>query len=119
MTYAFTGSAPDRQLTVEWANLDAYYAAGNGGNSFLQGMRVTQQVTIHETGVIEMHYGPRTAPTTAKDCGSDRHRGCSATIGLEAPASTMFKTVQCGTASGPGPGYAPIDADHAIVFTPI
>lgn len=118
MTYAFTGSAPDRQLTVEWANLDAYYAAGNGQNSFLQGLRVTHQVTIHENGVIEMHYGPRTAPTTSKDCGSQRHRGCSATIGLEAPASTMYKNVQCGTAAGPGPGYVPIDEGHVITFTP-
>jgi hypothetical protein len=107
-------------LTVEWANLDAYYAAGGGGNSFLQGIRVTHQVTIHETGVIEMHYGPRTPPVDKqKDCGADRHRGCSATIGLEAPASTAFKQVQCGSAAGPGPGYAPIDADHMIVFTPI
>jgi len=120
MTYATSGTSPDRQLAVEWQDMDAYAAAGRGGNAFTQGIRVTQQVVLHETGVIEMRYGPRTPPTmTNKDCGADRHRGCSATVGLEAPASTAFKNVQCGTAAGPGPGYVPIDEGRAITFTPI
>lgn len=120
ISYAVTGSAPDRQLTVEWKDMDAYYVAGNGNNAFTQGIAVTQQVTLHETGAIEMRYGPRTAPTNVnQDCGADRHRGCSATVGLEAPASTVFDTVQCGTAAGPGPGYTPIDEGRVITFTPI
>jgi hypothetical protein len=117
ISYLLDGTAPDRRLTVEWRDLDAYYVAG--GNAFTQGLRVTHQLVLHETGTIEMRYGPRTTPLYAnKDCGADRHRGCSATVGLEAPASTMFKNVQCGTSAGPGPGYTPIDANRVITFTP-
>lgn len=118
ISYLLDGSAPDRRLTVEWRDVDAYYVAGS--NAFAQGLRATQKLVLHETGTIEMRYGPRTAPTYPnKDCGADRHRGCSATVGLEAPASTMFKNVQCGTASGAGPGYTPIDAGRVITFTPM
>ena len=67
-------------------------------------------------------YGPRTAPSGSnanKDCGPDRHRGCSATVGLEAPASVLFEAIQCGTGAGPGPGYAPIDDGKVITLTPL
>jgi hypothetical protein len=118
ISYLVDGTTPDHRLTIEWRDLDAYYVAGS--NAFLQVMRVTHQLVLHESGVIEMRYGPRTAPLYSnKDCGVDRHRGCSATIGLEAPASTMFKNVQCGTAAGPGPGYTPIDEGRVITFTPV
>ena len=115
ITYATTASS----IAIEWKDMDAFYQAGTGNNAFAQGMRVTQQVVLHDSGVIEMLYGPRTAPTRDHDCGLDRHRGCSATVGLEAPASTAFKNVQCGSAGGPGPGYAPIDEGRTITFTPI
>lgn len=119
LSYAYGGAAPDRTLTIEWRDMDAFYTAGGGNNAFTQGVRVTQEVVLHETGVIEMHYGPRTPPTNAnKDCGPDRHRGCSATVGLEAPGTTVLANVQCGTSAGPGPGYTPIDEGRLITFTP-
>jgi hypothetical protein len=117
LSYLVAGAAPDRTLTIEWRDMDAYYPAG--GNSFTQGVRVTHEVVLHETGTIEMHYGPRTPPAYPnKDCGSDRHRGCSATIGLEASGSQLFDNVQCGTSSGPGPGYTPIDEGRMFTFVP-
>jgi hypothetical protein len=117
LSYLVDGAAPDRRLTIEWRDMDAYYPAGN--NSFTQGVRVTHEVVLHETGTIEMHYGPRTAPVSPnKDCGADRHRGCSATIGLEASGSQLFDTIQCGTSAGPGPGYTPIDAGRMFVLVP-
>jgi hypothetical protein len=122
LTSAVTGVTPNRQLVIEWKDFDAYYLAGGGNNSFLQGIRVTHSIVLREDNVIEFHYGPRTGPTgsnTNKDCGVDRHRGCSATVGLEAPGSTLFKSLQCGTGLGPGPGYAPIDNGKLIRLTPI
>lgn len=122
MTYATTGTAPDRAITFEWKDMDAYYVAGGGNNSFAQGVRVTHQIVLRENGVIELRYGPRTAPSGSnanKDCGPDRHRGCSATVGLEAPASVLFEAIQCGTGAGPGPGYAPIDDGKVITLTPL
>lgn len=120
MSYRITGMAPNRAVTIEWKDLDAYYVAGGGNNSFVQGVRVTHQIVLRESGVIELRYGPRTPPTDkTKDCGADRHRGCSATVGIEAPASTVIKTLQCGTAAGPGPGYLPIDDGKLVTFTPM
>jgi hypothetical protein len=117
LSYLVAGAAPDRTLTIEWRDMDAYYPAGT--NSFTQGVRVTHEVVLHETGTIEMRYGPRSPPTSPnKDCGSDRHRGCSATIGLEASGSQLFDNVQCGTSAGPGPGYTPIDEGHMFTFVP-
>ena len=99
--------------------MNASKASAEGSNAFAQGVRVTQALVLHETGTIEMHYGPRTAPKTLnRDCGADRHRGCSATIGLEASGSTLFKNVQCGTSTGPGPGYTPIDEGRLFTYTP-
>lgn len=119
LTYAVTGTAPNRRLTIEWRDFDAFYIAGGGNNAFTQGVRVTQSLALREDNVIELHYGPRTPPTAAnKDCGPDRHRGCSATVGLEASGAALFMPVQCGTALGPGPGYAPIDEGKKLVFTP-
>ena len=122
MTYKIAGVTPNRAVTIEWKDMDAYYVAGGGNNSFTQGVRITQQLVLRESGVIELRYGPRTGPTgpnANKDCGADRHRGCSATVGLEAPASMLFKNLQCGTAAGPGPGYAPIDNGKVITLTPM
>jgi hypothetical protein len=122
LSYQLSGAAPDRAVTIEWKDFDAFYVAGGGNNSFAQGVRVTHQIVLRETGVIELRYGPRTPPPGSnanKDCGADRHRGCSATVGLEAPASMLFKTVQCGTATGPGPGYVPIDDGKVITLSPI
>lgn len=122
LTSKVTGTAPNRAVTIEWKDFDAYYVAGSGNNSFTQGVRVTHQLVLHETGVIELRYGPRTPPPAnlaGKDCGADRHRGCSATVGLEAPASMLFKNIQCGTAAGPGPGYMPIDDGKVITLTPM
>jgi hypothetical protein len=117
LSYLSDGTAPDRRLTIEWRDMDAYYVAG--ANSFTQGVRVTHEVVLHETGTIEMRYGPRTAPAYPnKDCGADRHRGCSATIGLEASGSQLFDNVQCGTGSGPGPGYTPINEGRMFTFVP-
>jgi hypothetical protein len=117
LSYLVDGTAPDRRLTVEWRDMDAYYPAGQ--NSFTQDVRVTHEVVLHETGTIEMRYGPRAAPLYPnKDCGADRHRGCSATIGLEAPGSQLFDNVQCGTSNGPGPGYTPIDEGRMFTFVP-
>jgi hypothetical protein len=118
MTYAITGATPNRRVTIEWRDMDAYYVAGAGNNSFTQGVRVTHSLTLREDHVFEMHYGPRRPPTAVtKDCGADRHRGCSATVGLEAPGGALFTPVQCGTAAGPGLGYAPIDEGKKLVFT--
>lgn len=117
MSYLFDGTSPDRRLTVEWRDLDAYYQQ-NANNAFQSNLRVTEQLVLHETGTIEMHYGPRTAPTVTKDCGIDRHRGCSATVGLEGPAGSPTQMVQCGTAAGPMAGYTPIDDGRLITYVP-
>ncbi len=122
LTSKVTGTAPNRAVTIEWKNFDAYYVAGSGNNSFTQEVRVTHQLVLRESGVIELRYGPRTPPAanlSGKDCGADRHRGCSASVGLEAPASMLFENIQCGTAAGPGPGYMPIDDGKVITLTPM
>ena len=122
LTSTVTGTAPNRAVTIEWKDFDAFYNAGSGNNSFTQGVRVTHQIVLRESGVIELRYGPRTLPPanlSTKDCGMDRHRGCSATVGLEAPGSMLFKNIQCGTAAGPGPGYMPIDDGKVITLTPM
>lgn len=119
LSYATSGTPPAQQLAIEWRDMDAYYRTGNGGNYFTQGVRVTQTLVLHENGVIELHYGPRTPPTSPnQDCGPERHQGCSATIGLEAPGTTTTTPIQCGTAAGPGPGYIPIVDGDLITFTP-
>ena len=110
-------TAPGR-VDIEWRDLDAYYHAGAGQNSFSQGIRVTHTLVLHDTGVIEMHYGPRTGSSTNKDCGVDRHRGCSATIGLRAPSSSVIQPVQCGTEIGPQDPYTAITEGRLITFTP-
>ena len=57
---------PIARWTIEWRDMDAFYAAGGGNNAFTQGVRVTQELVLHETGVIEMHYGPRSPPTNPR-----------------------------------------------------
>ena len=116
--YTTGGSAPDRTIEIEWRDMDAFYNAGGGNNNFTQLLRITQKVVLHETGVIELHYGPRTPPMRDHDCGLERHLGCSATVGLDAPGGTMTKTVQCGTATGPKVSYAPLVEGRHITFTP-
>jgi hypothetical protein len=116
--YVVTGAAPDRSVAIEWRDMDAFYNAGSGGNNFTQILRITQMVVLHETGAIELHYGPRTVPQRDHDCGLTRHEGCSATVGLEAPGTTMTKLVQCGTATGAKISYAPLVDGRLITFTP-
>jgi hypothetical protein len=91
------------------------------GQSFYSaGMRITQKLVLHEDSSFELHYGPRSAPEqTQHDCGQDRHRGCSATVGIEAPSSSVYHLVQCGTGAGPMPGYVPLDNGTLIRFAPI
>jgi hypothetical protein len=117
--YSVDGTPPDRRVSVEWVSFDGFYAAGTGGNFFGQEFRTTHKVVLHETGTIELHYGPRTPPRYLnKDCGADRHRGCSATVGLRAPSNSVIQMVQCGTATGQLPGYVPIDEGRLITFVP-
>jgi hypothetical protein len=116
--YAMTGDAPNRAVEIEWHHVDAYYRAGTGNNFFSQGIRITQKIVLHEGGVIDLHYGPRTQSSTTKDCGIDRHVGCSATVGLRAPSSAVTQTVQCGTDTGAAVDFAPLAEGRKITFTP-
>ncbi len=114
LLYAVEGTAPDRRFIVEYRNFDAYYKQGN--NYWVQGLRMTQSVTLHENGDITFRYGPRTPPIyDREDCGADRHRGCSATVGLEAPTGERT-TVQCGTPLGQSSTYTPINEGRVIIF---
>jgi hypothetical protein len=120
LTYAQDLAAGDPWFAVEWRDLDAYFQAGGGNNHFEQNMRVTQQLVLHASGVIEMKYGPRTAPTLDRDCGLQRHRGCSATIGIEAAGDSPTRTVQCGNdLNALSAGFMLIDANRTLTFTPI
>ena len=116
--FAIAGATPNRALEVEWHDVDAYYHAGGGNNFFSQGIRITQKVVLHETGVIDLHYGPRTGSSETKDCGTQRYVGCSATVGLRAPSSSAKQTVQCGTELGFTGGAQPLVKDRMITFTP-
>jgi hypothetical protein len=119
ISFAVDGASPDRRVTIEWRDLDAWYRAGAGNNYFNQNLRTTQKLTLHENGTIEIHYGPRSTPTDPnRDCGPQRHLGCSATVGLEAPGSTVTQMVQCGTAAGPLPGYQATAEGRRITFVP-
>ena len=119
ITYAQDLTTADHWFAVEWRDFDAYYQAGGGNNHFGQNLRVTHLLVLHESGVFEMKYGPRTAPTLDRDCGLQRHRGCSATIGIEAAGDSPTKTVQCGNdVNALSAGFTPIDADRFITFTP-
>lgn len=118
LTYAQDLSGADHWFAIEWRDFDAYYLAGGGNNHFAQGVRVTQQLVLHESGVIELKYGPRTAPTTARDCGLTRHQGCSATIGIEAAGNAPTKTIQCGTALGSTGVFTAIDPGRVFTLTP-
>ncbi|MDB4954899.1 MAG: hypothetical protein JWO36_2468 [Myxococcales bacterium] len=116
INYAASGTAPNRKFAVEWSHFTAWYQYGT--SYFDQDTNVTQQVVLHESGVIDLHYGPRTAPSMNYDCGVGRHQGCSATVGLEAPGTTSM-TTQCGTASGPAPGYTALVPGRMLSFTPM
>jgi hypothetical protein len=118
MSTALEGTSPDRKLTVEWKDMDAFYRAGSGNNAFSQGIVVTQKIVLLESGAIELRYGPRTPPAQNRDCGLERDRGCSATVGLEAPGGTLTTPVQCGSAAGAGPGYTPLTDRRVIRFVP-
>ncbi len=118
MTFAQDLAGADRWFAIEWRDFDAYYQAGGGNNHFSQGLRVTQQVVLHESGVIEMKYGPRTAPTLDRDCGLTRHQGCSATIGVEAAGNAPTNTVQCGNSIGPVGMFTAIDPGRTFTLTP-
>ncbi len=118
MTYAQDLAGADRWFAIEWRDFDAYFLAGGGNNHFSQGLRVTQQLVLHESGVIEMKYGPRSAPTLDRDCGLARQQGCSATIGVEAAGNAPTKTIQCGTALGTVGAFTAIDAGRVFTLTP-
>jgi hypothetical protein len=118
LSTAVAGTAPDRTFTIEWRDLDAFFRAGTGNNNFSQGIKVTQSIVLHETGVIDLHYGPRTAPNTDRDCGLTRHEGCSATVGLEASGSGLTTPIQCGTETGPAGTFTPLVEGRLIRFTP-
>ena len=66
------GSAPNRQMVVEWHNIGQY-----GSSS----ARVTFQVALHENGDIVFNYRDLAATKT-------REKGDSATVGLENPLGT-------------------------------
>ncbi|HEY5927144.1 MAG TPA: hypothetical protein VIV11_35895 [Kofleriaceae bacterium] len=113
---ATAGTAPNRTFSVEWRNMDAFYA--QGGSFWTQEVIATQQLVLHESGVIEMHYGPRTGGPKERDCGLERHLGCSATVGLEGAGGGPVELVQCGTAAGPMAGYSPLVEGRLLRFTP-
>lgn len=117
ITFLAEGAAPDRRFTIEWKDLDAFYK--QGANYFGQKMRVTHKLVLFENGAIELDYGPRTPPVYDKDCGLDRHRGCSATVGIEASGGLSSMTQQCGTSAGPTPPFTPIDEGLRITYTPM
>jgi hypothetical protein len=110
------GTAPNRTFAVEWRDMDTWYA--QGGSFWSTTMRATQQLVLYEDGVIELHYGPRSGGSKDRDCGLDRHRGCSATVGLEGAGAAPVHLVQCGTEAGPMPGYTPLDEGRLFRFTP-
>ena len=110
------GTAPDRIFTIEWRDMDTWYA--QGGSFWSTSMRATQQLVLHEDGEIELHYGPRSGGSKDRDCGLDRHRGCSATVGLEGAGGAPVHLVQCGTEAGPMTGYTPLDEGRLLRFTP-
>jgi hypothetical protein len=111
------GAPPDRRFTIEWRDLDAWYQQGM--SYWGQKLRVTHKLVLHEDGVFDLHYGPRTPPEhDDEDCGIDRHRGCSATIGLEASGSGAARTFQCGTAAGPVDPFKLVDEGWLLTFTP-
>ena len=56
------GSAPNRRFVVEMNGFDYLYC---GGMCTLLGARTTDQIILYESGDIEFHYGPRTAPTNS------------------------------------------------------
>jgi hypothetical protein len=118
MSTATIGTAPDRAFVIEWHDLDAFFRAGTGNNNFSQGIKVTQQVVLHESGAIDLHYGPRTPPTQDRDCGLQRHEGCSATVGLEASGGQLSTLVQCGTETGPIAPFSPLVEGRLIRFVP-
>ena len=117
MHYVIRGTAPSREVVVEWREMDAYYQQNM--SAFTQGMRVTHMLVLKENGAIELRYGPRTAPTKNEDCGAQRHRGCSATIGIEGPAGTPRELSRCGTATGAMGTFQPIDEGLVIRYTPM
>lgn len=74
------GSEPDRSFTIEFKNWDLLHC--DGALCYVLDVGVCQQVILHETGDIELRYGPRHPPTSSFGCGT-QHTGCSATIGIE------------------------------------
>jgi hypothetical protein len=117
--YVESGVSPDRRIEIEWRDMDAFYNAGTGNNLFTQILRTTEKIVLHESGVIELHYGPRTPPQRDHDCGLTRHQGCSATVGLEAPGTTITKLVQCGTATGTKLNWTPLVEGRLITLKPL
>ncbi|MFH0901264.1 MAG: hypothetical protein V2A73_11610, partial [Pseudomonadota bacterium] len=106
------GEAPNRRFAVEFKNFDLIYT--NRGTPYLQGFRVSQQVILHENGDVELRYGPRTnTGALDQDCGTDRHLGCSASVGLESSTGGDIDQAQCGTATSADP---PDLSDGKVIY---
>jgi hypothetical protein len=117
ISYAVEGTAPYRQFSIEWRDMDGWFQSGQ--SFYNTGMHITQKLVLREDNSFDLHYGPRSTPAMSKwDCGQDRYRGCSATIGIEAPGSISFNMISCGTAAGAMPGFTPVDNGTLIRFTP-
>jgi hypothetical protein len=95
LTTKTEGTAPFRRFIIEYANFESLYSNKAGVTNWL-GDRVSHQAILYENGDIEFRYGPRTAPTVSKGCGS-QHLGCSATIGLRNVDSSQIYQDRCTT----------------------
>lgn len=92
------GTAPNRRFVIEWK--DQGQLAKQGGSYWIINDRVNQQAILYENGDIELRYGPRTAPTLSKNCGSQQ-LGCDATLGIEGQVagSTQVYGDQCNAST--------------------
>ncbi len=91
LSYQLSGEAPERTLTIQWADFDVYYEGTP--NSYVLFAGVHHQVVLFENGDIEFRYGPRVDGPYGcpSGCGCDHQGlGCSATIGIEAGTGTAF-----------------------------
>ena len=90
------GNMPLRRFIIEFTNWDVLRIVGPSGVP--ENLRVSHQVVLWENGDIEFRYGPRSMATGLSEC-TNRHLGCSATIGIENSTATASDTVQCNSAT--------------------
>jgi hypothetical protein len=80
--YKVEGTAPERRLRIEFIDWDFRCNSGPCGYSH------TEQIILHESGLIMFHYGPRTEPSSpptgalCPDNNAHRDEGCYASMGL-------------------------------------